>query len=184
LKARYLWEEWHLVQQQQPTVGFHEQQHHILTWERPLCGWYKCNIDAAFYQELNKTCTGWCLRDHMGRFIMAATTWMDGNYSVVEGEAIALTEALKVVEQKGISQVIFETGSKSVVDAIHRPMAVVPSLVLLLLVSIIFYLVIQTSRLSLLSGERIWLQERPFFGLVAVPLRHYLTVLLCYCIMK
>jgi ribonuclease HI len=41
--------------------------------------------------------------------------------TLVEGEAIALTEALKVVEQKGISQVIFETDSKSVVDAIHRP---------------------------------------------------------------
>jgi ribonuclease HI len=38
----------------------------------------------------------------------------------VEGESIALLEALKVMHQRGISHVIFETDSKSVVDAIHH----------------------------------------------------------------
>jgi ribonuclease HI len=45
---------------------------------------------------------------------------MDGNCSILEGESIALIEALKVMEQQGISHVIFETDSKSVVDAIHH----------------------------------------------------------------
>jgi ribonuclease HI len=48
---------------------------------------------------------------------MAETTWMDGNCSILEGEFIALLKALKVLEQRGISQVIFEKDSKSVVDA-------------------------------------------------------------------
>jgi ribonuclease HI len=51
---------------------------------------------------------------------MAGTTWLEGNCSIVEGEYIALLEALKVVENRGISHVIFETDSKSVVDAIHH----------------------------------------------------------------
>jgi ribonuclease HI len=38
----------------------------------------------------------------------------------VEGESIALLEALKVMHQRGISHVIFETYSKSVVDAVHH----------------------------------------------------------------
>jgi hypothetical protein len=42
-----------------------------------------------------KTNTSWCLRDHLGWFVMAETTWLDGNFSIVEGEALALLEALK-----------------------------------------------------------------------------------------
>jgi ribonuclease HI len=38
----------------------------------------------------------------------------------VEGESIALLEALKVMEQKGYAHVIFETDFKCVVDAIHH----------------------------------------------------------------
>jgi ribonuclease HI len=56
----------------------------------------------------------------MGRFVMAETTWLDGSCSIVEGESIALLEALKVMVQRGYSHVIFETDSKSVVDAIHH----------------------------------------------------------------
>jgi ribonuclease HI len=56
----------------------------------------------------------------MGRFVMAETTWLNGNYSVIEGEAIALLEALKAMEQRRISHVIFETDCKSVVDAIQH----------------------------------------------------------------
>jgi ribonuclease HI len=51
---------------------------------------------------------------------MAETTWIDGSCSIVEGESLALIEALKVMEQRGYSHVVFETDSKSVVDAIHH----------------------------------------------------------------
>jgi ribonuclease HI len=50
---------------------------------------------------------------------MAGTTWLEGNCSIVEGESISLLETLKVMENRGISHVIFETDSKSVVNAIH-----------------------------------------------------------------
>jgi hypothetical protein len=89
-KSRALWDEWKLVYQQKNSAGTPLQQQQNLRWEKPMFGWYKCNVDAAFHQELNKISTGWCLRDHMGRFILAGTSWMDGNCSIVEGEAIAL----------------------------------------------------------------------------------------------
>jgi ribonuclease HI len=120
MKACDLWESWNSVQQVQQGITTSEQQQHNLRWEKPLPGWYKCNVDAAFHQELNKTSTGWCLRDHLGRFIMAETTWIDGSCSIIEGESIALLEALKGMRQRGFSQVIFETDSKCVVDAIHH----------------------------------------------------------------
>jgi ribonuclease HI len=120
LKARRLWDEWNSVQRHQQATTNPEQQQRLVRWEKPLSGCYKCNVDAAFHQDLNKTSTGWCLRDHLGRFIMAETTWIDGSCSIVEGESIALLEALKVMEQKGYSHVIFETDSKCVVDAIYH----------------------------------------------------------------
>jgi hypothetical protein len=84
------------------------QQQQVLHWQKPMQGWYKCNVDAGFHKEMNKTISNsWCLRDHMGRFVMTATTWMDGNWSIVEGESIALIEALRFMEQRGISHVIF-----------------------------------------------------------------------------
>jgi hypothetical protein len=119
-KARHVWDDWHSVQRiQHGTTSSDQQQHIIIRWEKPLSGWYKCNVDAAFHKEINKTSTGWILRDHFGRFIAAETTWIDGSCSIVEGESIALLEALKVMEQRGYSHV-FESDSKSVVDAIHH----------------------------------------------------------------
>jgi hypothetical protein len=47
------------------------------------------------------------LRDYLGRFLMAETTWCEGNCSIVEGEAIALIEALKAMQLRNIHQVQF-----------------------------------------------------------------------------
>jgi ribonuclease HI len=108
------------VQQFQQGITISDQQQHISRWEKSLTGWYKCNVDAAFHQERNKTSTGWCLCDHMRRFFMAQTSWLDGSCSVVEGESIALIEALKGMRRRGYSHVVFETDSKCVVDAINH----------------------------------------------------------------
>jgi hypothetical protein len=74
-----------------------QQQLQPIRWQKPLQGWYKCNVDATFHQELNKTSADWCLRDHMSRFVTAETTWMEENCFIVEGESIALIEALQVM---------------------------------------------------------------------------------------
>jgi ribonuclease HI len=53
-------------------------------------------------------------------FVVACTSWIEGNCSVIEGEAIALLDALLQLEQRGTSHVIVETDSKSLVDAIQH----------------------------------------------------------------
>jgi hypothetical protein len=120
LKARHLWEEWSAVQQVQRVVAGANQVQHALEWQKPVHGWYKCNLDAGFHRDINKTSTSWCLRDHLGRFVMAETTWFEGNCSIVEGEAIAMLEALKAMRLRDMQHVIFESDSKNVVDAIHH----------------------------------------------------------------
>jgi ribonuclease HI len=120
IKSWHLWEEWNSVNQQQHSRRVMDQQQHSLSWHKPPMGWQKCNVDAGFHQSLNKTSVGWCLRDHLGNFMVAGTAWNEGNCSIVEGEAHALLEALSRVEERGITHVIFETDSKNVVDAIHK----------------------------------------------------------------
>jgi ribonuclease HI len=83
-------------------------------------GWFKCNIDAGFHGDSNKTSAGWILRNYICNFVMAGTTWNHGKCSIIEGEAMALLEAIKATEHIGITHVIFELDSKNVIDAIHN----------------------------------------------------------------
>ncbi|PNX89211.1 cytochrome p450 [Trifolium pratense] len=82
-------------------------QQPIIHWQKLPPEWYKCNVDAGFHTELNKTSAGWILRDSSGQFVMAGTAWNQGNCSIVEGEAIALLEAMKQMKQCGITHVNF-----------------------------------------------------------------------------
>jgi hypothetical protein len=41
--------------------------------------------------------------------VLAGTTWKEGICSIMEGESIAILEEMKVMEQRGISNDIFET---------------------------------------------------------------------------
>jgi ribonuclease HI len=117
-KAKHLWEEWYSVQQVQSGQHAPVQQQHPLRWQKPPYGWYKCNIDAAFHSEQQRTSTGWILRDHHGTFIRAGTTWVEGTCSVIEGEAMALLAALRELQQQGLQQVIIESDSQSLVNVI------------------------------------------------------------------
>ncbi|MCH87069.1 cytochrome P450, partial [Trifolium medium] len=120
IKARQFWLEWKACQSFQHDSINTEQHHYIMQWQKPPPGWNKCNVDAGFHNELNKTSLGWILRDQFGQFVMAGTSWNQGKCSIIEGEAIALLEAMKTMEQRGMSHVIFETDSRNVVDAIHN----------------------------------------------------------------
>jgi ribonuclease HI len=53
-------------------------------------------------------------------FVAAGTSWLEGNCSVIEGEAIALLHSMRAMVQRGVSHAIFESDSKSLVDAIKH----------------------------------------------------------------
>jgi ribonuclease HI len=117
-KAKHLWEEWFSVQHIQSGQHTPVQQQQVLRWQKPPYCWYKCNIDAAFHSEQQRTSAGWILRDHHGMFVRAGTTWVEGNCSVIEGEALALLTALRELQEQGMSHVIIESDSQSLVNAI------------------------------------------------------------------
>ncbi|MCI53373.1 hypothetical protein A2U01_0074619, partial [Trifolium medium] len=55
-------------------------------WTPPREGYLKCNVDASFFAKADATGSGWCLRDHQGRFILAGSNVNHGTRSTVEGE--------------------------------------------------------------------------------------------------
>ena len=86
-------------------------------WQRPLLGRYKCNIDAAFSNSLNRTGIGICIRDHNGSFVLAKTVLHPCFLPVDVGETLGLFLALQWLSDIQFDNVDFETDSKLTVDA-------------------------------------------------------------------
>jgi hypothetical protein len=116
----HLWNERKAVQTVRDNRNQPELMQQHMHWQNPQHGWLKCNVDAAFQNEIEKTSAGWCIRDHLGQFVLAVSSWVQGRYAVIEGEAVALLGPIKELSQTGFKNVIFEPDSKYVADAIHK----------------------------------------------------------------
>jgi ribonuclease HI len=100
----------------------HDNQHTadtaVLQSQQPSPSYLKCNVDASFYNMAGATGWGWVVRDSRGHFHLAGTNIIHSPLSVLEGEAMALLEAMEEAIHRGFSPIIFESDSKLVVDAI------------------------------------------------------------------
>jgi hypothetical protein len=90
------------------------------------------------HKDLNRTSGGWVLRDHRGMFVSAGTSWLEGNCSVIEGEAIALLDALQQLEQHCINHVIVERILKVLWMQFNTFVMEFLNLVILFVISIMF----------------------------------------------
>ncbi|CAJ2648983.1 uncharacterized protein LOC123904536 [Trifolium pratense] len=187
-QSRHLWLDWFSMQRFQQRSPPTMQQQQVLAWQKPPTGWFKCNSDAGFHNDLNKTSDGWCLRDHSSNFVQASTNWREGQCSIVEGKSLALLEAMKAMEHRGLTNVIFETDSKSVTDAIHylhasssEFSATICNIKHIMLLNQNFVVKFVKRQANMVAHS---LLRRPFLGLVAISLICYLIVLLLYCLMK
>ena len=88
-----------------------------ISWQPPMPGRYKCNIDAAFSSHHNRTGIGICVRDSEGIFVLARTITYPCTVSVDVGEALELHSALQWLSDMQLDSVDFETNSKLTVDA-------------------------------------------------------------------
>jgi ribonuclease HI len=117
------WHDWAVIHglfldQEQPASSAPADQS-ATSWQQPPHGYLKCNVDASFFNMAGSTGWGWVLRDSSGEFNLAGTNIVNTPYSVLKGEALALLEAMKEAAQRGLTYVMFESDSKSVVEAIY-----------------------------------------------------------------
>jgi ribonuclease HI len=92
-------------------------QQHQIKWQPPVAGRYKCNIDAAFSAQANRTGIGICVRDADDMFVLAKTVTYPCNVAVDVGEALGLHSALQWFSDMQMNNVDFETDSKLTADA-------------------------------------------------------------------
>jgi ribonuclease HI len=118
-KAIHVWQEWSAVQRVFNN-GANQLQQQQNSWQPPPIGKYKCNVDAGIHADARKTSAGWCVRDHRGHFVLGGSSWINGRCSSSEGEALALLEAMKELQQRGFTNVTFETDAYNIVCAIRR----------------------------------------------------------------
>jgi ribonuclease HI len=121
-QAACYWQQWATVNglvhghNQPATIGTAPAVSAI--WQQPSPGYLKCNVDASFNNLAGATGWGWVLRDFRGGFKLAGSNTVTSSLSVVEGEAMAIIEAMEEVIRRGLSYVTFESDSKIAVDAI------------------------------------------------------------------
>ncbi|XP_073064130.1 uncharacterized protein [Primulina eburnea] len=83
-------------------------------WTPPPNGVVKCNIDAAFFDDIQTAGVSMVMRDAEGRFVMARTSLIKGLRCVKEGEAIGLLEALSWIRNLDYPTVMFEVDAQIV----------------------------------------------------------------------
>ncbi|XP_024630414.1 uncharacterized protein [Medicago truncatula] len=126
LNVNWFWQKWYAVQdlrnngRQQADIDFN------MRWQIPEYGRLMCNVDASFHRASDKTGIGCCVRNNAGIFVSALTSWTRPELSPHEGETLGLWQAMSWAFSSGFQNVIFETDSKMLVDAVHSDSAGIP----------------------------------------------------------
>ncbi|XP_073278711.1 uncharacterized protein [Primulina huaijiensis] len=87
-------------------------------WMKPPDPSMKCNVDAALFKEQRAVGFGAVVRDSIGTFMVSRSSMRNGWLEVKEAEALALLEAMQWTSSFELQDVIFESDSKTVVNAI------------------------------------------------------------------
>ncbi|XP_073313582.1 uncharacterized protein [Primulina huaijiensis] len=93
------------------------------SWTPPPSGTVKCNIDAAFFDDIKSAGISMVVRNEEGRFLMARTNLIKGLCCVREGEAIGLLEALSWIRNSNYPKVLFEVDALTVYNAMTESVA-------------------------------------------------------------
>ena len=79
----------------------------------------KINMDGAYSQREKKGAWGFIVRDHRGAVVMAGAGRINMLHDALSAEAQACLAALYATIDKGISQILLETDSSIIVEALQ-----------------------------------------------------------------
>lgn len=96
-----------------------DQNSGVVSWCKPACGWLKCNVDGAVFSSESKLGFGMVLRNSEGTMIAARCGSILGPADSVLAEAVSFREALSWLKRLGASQVIVESDSSMLIQAIQ-----------------------------------------------------------------
>lgn len=112
--------QWQQVQSSQVCSVLLNHSERVITWQRPILGWYTCNVDAMVYSEDHHSSFGCLLRDENEAF----TAGYRGNFwDIIDpkiAEAMAFREAFSWLKNLAITNVFIELDSVGVVQAFRN----------------------------------------------------------------
>ena len=100
------------------TINFLRQQPPKVGWSAPPSGLHKINVDGATFEDGRPSDVGVVIRDCKGVIVATSAKVLPTQYSVEVTKALAVEQGILLARQKMLSQVILESNSLSVVDAI------------------------------------------------------------------
>lgn len=86
------------------------------SWERPVAGWVKCNVDAAFFEGDQSAASGAILRDQDGRTCGGTAKWHEYCLNALTAEALACCDGLNLARERGVRSLILETDCQVLFD--------------------------------------------------------------------
>lgn len=99
--------------------------------------WYKVNVDAVVFDQLNSVGVGVLIQDHEGSMVTAMSKHLPLLLGPLEVEGKAMDEAVTFVWDIGVRDVVFETDSWIVFDALSR--TITPPIAIANLIDIIHH---------------------------------------------
>jgi ribonuclease HI len=113
------WNEWFVVYKIRNTDDHYAPLLNTERWKKPLMGWLKCNVDAAFFVDSGRTTIGACSRNSSGEFTVGFTLWQQLILSTEKDEAWTLLQVMNGAKHRGLERVQFESDSQVLVEAIR-----------------------------------------------------------------
>ncbi|XP_030939770.1 uncharacterized protein LOC115964643 [Quercus lobata] len=95
-----------------------ENQNRV-AWKPPPPGSFKVNVDGALFSKSKQSGVGVMVHDEEGNVIAAMSRKMDLPLGVLKMEAKALEIGVKLAEEVGLRDVVFEGDSQLIINAIH-----------------------------------------------------------------
>ncbi|XP_058092571.1 uncharacterized protein LOC131239026 [Magnolia sinica] len=92
----------------------------IISWAKPPPSWLKLNVDGSARGNLGIGGGGGVCRDHQGCIIFVFHNFY-GQVSNTVAEAQAMADGLQLCRDMGLSNIIAETDSQAIFDAIRNP---------------------------------------------------------------
>ncbi|KAL0009361.1 hypothetical protein SO802_010863 [Lithocarpus litseifolius] len=88
-------------------------------WLPPKPLWFKVNVDGAVFSSLKSVGVGIVSLDHCGQVVAAMSKLLDVPLGPLETEAKAMEVAVQFAKDNGFQDVVFESDSLSVIQALN-----------------------------------------------------------------
>ena len=87
-------------------------------WRPQTQGWYKINVDGAVFVAQKEAGVGVIIRDEVGRVVAALSKKIEAPLGALGIEAKAMEEAVIFARDMGISNIILESDSEIIINAL------------------------------------------------------------------